>query len=128
MPLGRVSGKVTFNNQPVTSGVVYFVPQKGGPGASGALDAEGRYTLTTNTSGDGAVLGPHKIYFAPVTDDTVLDGYSEQDYLDNKPPPEAPKREFLPAMYLSPSSSGLAHEVTSGSNTLDFSLQSDVAN
>jgi hypothetical protein len=121
MPLGRVSGTVTLNNQPVTSGAIYFVPQKG-PGASGTLDAQGRFVLTTYSSGDGAVLGPHTIYFAPLTDGTHLDNYSEADYIANKPPPAAPTQEFLPAMYLSPSSSKLTREVLAGRNTLELSL------
>src|SRR3954453_15047519 len=64
--LGRVSGKVTYNGQPVTKGLVSFVPS-GGPGAQtgqaapGEIGPDGSYTLTTFENGDGAVLGEHKV-------------------------------------------------------------------
>ncbi len=120
MPLGRVSGTVTLDGQPVSGGIIHFMPQSG-PAATGVIDASGRYNLTTYSEGDGAVIGSHTIYFAPNSDDSHMEGYSEADYAANKPPPEAPQAKFLPKRYLTPSSSGLSREVAVGSN--DFPLQ-----
>ncbi len=63
-----ISGKVTCNGEPVTSGSVMFVPDvdpavDGNPGkpASGALDENGEFVLTTYVKGDGVVIGKHRV-------------------------------------------------------------------
>ena len=121
--LGKVSGTVTLDGQPVTSGIIHFMPQSG-PAATGVIDDQGQYRLTTYSDGDGAVIGSHTIYFSPVADESHMAGYTEADYAAGKPPPEAPAEEFLPAKYLSPSSSGLSHKVTRQSTTHDVRLTS----
>ena len=68
-----VTGTVTLNGQPATEAEVIFTPSKGRV-ASGATDAAGRFTLSTNKSGDGAVPGDHKV--------TVVEYYPP-----GKPPP-----------------------------------------
>jgi hypothetical protein len=55
-----VSGKVTIDGQPVTSGSVSFQPQLGRV-AGGQLDEQGRFTLTTFDKGDGCVPGKHAV-------------------------------------------------------------------
>lgn len=63
--LGRVQGKVTVDGRPVTYGTVFFVPDasKGtdGPPAMGTITADGTYTLSTDSPGDGALVGHHKV-------------------------------------------------------------------
>ncbi len=64
--LGKVSGTVTYKGQPVTSGTVRFTPDasKGGETgqvASGQIESDGSYELTTFDTGDGAILGQHVI-------------------------------------------------------------------
>ena len=63
-------GTVKMNGEPVTSGRVMFYPaeSKGdgtGKPASGHLDSNGEFELSTYGSGDGAVVGEHLV--------TVLD-------------------------------------------------------
>lgn len=58
-----VSGKVTFNGQPLKFGSVTFQPQKGQP-ARGEIQSDGTFTLSTFKPGDGAVVGPHKVRVA----------------------------------------------------------------
>lgn len=58
-----VSGKVTYNGQPLKFGSVTFQPQKGQP-ARGEIQSDGTFTLSTFKSGDGAVVGPHKVRVA----------------------------------------------------------------
>jgi hypothetical protein len=63
-----VTGTVTLNGQPATEAEVLFTPTKGRM-ASGQTDAAGKFTLSTNKPGDGAVPGEHKVtivqYYPP---------------------------------------------------------------
>lgn len=56
----KVSGTVTLGGQPANAFNIIFHPAKGRP-ATGTTDAQGRFTLTTFKSGDGAVLGEHVV-------------------------------------------------------------------
>ena len=60
-----VSGKVTQKGKPLTAGDVEFTPVGGAEGgghiATGQIESDGTYRLTTFNTGDGAVLGPHKV-------------------------------------------------------------------
>ena len=54
-----VTGLVTFNDQPLTTGTVVFLPKSGGSPAQGEIGPDGKYTLTTYEAGDGAVSYTH---------------------------------------------------------------------
>jgi hypothetical protein len=57
-----VKGKVTYKNQPLTSGVIQFEPDDGyGRAAFGKLEADGTYVLTTYKEGDGVIAGHHRV-------------------------------------------------------------------
>lgn len=64
-----VKGRVTFDGQPVTGAAIMFAPiaaseaagTKTGKPATGELDANGEFTLSTYEMGDGAVIGKHKV-------------------------------------------------------------------
>src|SRR5439155_24541897 len=71
-PLGEmapVSGKVTVDNQPVTSGQVSFIPfdqgtTTGGSVCAGEIDSTGGYVI--NTAGkSGAPIGRYKVTVTP---------------------------------------------------------------
>ena len=64
-PMARVSGKVMYGKQPVTSGGLRFAPTSGtvGKPASAVIKSDGSYELTTYASGDGAVVGRHKVLY-----------------------------------------------------------------
>ena len=55
-----VSGQVLIDGQPLTHGYVRFTPANS-RASTGQLDAQGRFTLTCFESGDGAVVGTHKV-------------------------------------------------------------------
>ena len=71
-PIRPAKGKVVCNGQPVTIGSVSFTPvgepnavETGKP-ASGMLDKDGTFVLTTNDRFDGAIVGKHNVrYFGP---------------------------------------------------------------
>jgi len=66
--LARVKGRVTCNGQPVPNAVLMFSPmakspsdKESGKAAEGATDADGRFVASTYKSGDGALIGKHRI-------------------------------------------------------------------
>ena len=60
-----VTGVVTYKGKPLAGGTIAFFPDKSlggyGPSAFGEIDSEGRFRLTTDRTGDGAVVGPHVV-------------------------------------------------------------------
>ena len=56
-----VKGKVTYKGKPVTKGLVKFEPDGYGRKASGQLQSDGSFVLTTDKEGDGVVAGHHKV-------------------------------------------------------------------
>jgi hypothetical protein len=58
--MAPVKGKVLLDGQPLTSGRVSTVP-KVGRGANGAIKSDGSFELTTESPGDGAVIGTHSV-------------------------------------------------------------------
>lgn len=112
--VGNVSGKVTFNGQPVTGGTLAFVPvggadAKGEPGKAGGAEvgADGTYKVSTYGEYDGAVVGKHTIsYTAP----TITD----PNATPNDPPKISPFQGLVPKTK--------EVEVKSGSNTIDIEL------
>jgi hypothetical protein len=133
-PMGKVSGKVTYKGQPVTKGVINFLPEdKEERAAAGTIGADGRYTLTTYKQGDGAALGRHQVSI--VSRDTAnLPGGSAaptmtpQEIMKSSQSPENVGKKTLeekgaiPARYSQPDTSGLSFVVKAGSNTYDVDL------
>jgi hypothetical protein len=80
--MARVSGKITYKGQPVTNGTVFFMPDEAkgtvGPPAVGSLTADGSYILSTETAGDGVIVGNHKVGVTGV-EPAPVDGSAEVD-------------------------------------------------
>jgi hypothetical protein len=95
-PTGKVTGKVTYNGNPVNGGSVFFALKKGGAG-TGTIAEDGTYTAQV-----------------PLGEATVT---------VNPPPAKDPKAPLpFPKKYVSAGTSGLTCEVKSGSNTFDISM------
>jgi hypothetical protein len=60
-PLLAVKGKVTYKGQPVAKGTIRFEPDGYGRPATGRLQSDGSFVLTTNKEGDGVVAGAHRV-------------------------------------------------------------------
>jgi hypothetical protein len=58
--LSRVFGRVQIDGQPLKHGTVMFIPESG-RFATGSLDENGEYELTTFEKGDGAVQGKYRV-------------------------------------------------------------------
>jgi len=123
----RVAGVVTWNGKPVEAGTITFYPEKGRP-ASGRIQPDGSYTLTTFNAGDGAILGAHRVTIeatavtsaepSPKSSDEevrqVLSGTSHR----GKPA----VRWLAPKKYSSLETTPLTAEVKPGPNTINFDL------
>ncbi len=110
--MAPVSGRVTLNGKPLTTGVVATLPNSG-RGAKGVINSDGTFTLGTYSTNDGALVGAHKVGVASF-DETKGRG------------PESPNGKLLiPDRYLNPQSSGLTIEVKAdGNNTPELKLTS----
>jgi hypothetical protein len=74
--MAPVHGRVTCGGKPVPEAAVIFSPVpktegalEAGKAAQGGTDEDGRYSLTTYRSGDGALVGKHKV--SVIVDNTV---------------------------------------------------------
>jgi len=106
-----VTGLVTFNDQPLPTGTVVFVPKAGGPPAQGEIGADGRYTLTTFTAGDGALPGAYTVLVSAMQDNG----------------PNAPASALVPDRFAS-EKSGLTGEVREvEQNVIDLALKGKAA-
>jgi hypothetical protein len=61
-PLIQVKGKVTYKGQPVTQGMIRFEPDGYGRMATGKIESDGSFTLSTLGKDDGVVAGTHKVF------------------------------------------------------------------
>jgi hypothetical protein len=62
-PLAPITGKVTYRGKPLTFGTVVFQPPSGQP-ATGAIQPDGTFQLTTRGEGEGAVVGKNRVRIA----------------------------------------------------------------
>lgn len=60
---GIVTGLVTLDGQPLTTGVITFNPKAGGPTAYGAIGTDGRYELRTGAAA-GLAAGEYTVTVA----------------------------------------------------------------
>jgi hypothetical protein len=97
-----VKGKVTYKGQPVTKGVVRFDSDYGRP-ASGQIQADGTFELTTLQPGDGVVAGEHRVYLSGLDKNLAKDRALQK--------------------YSSPSSSKLTAEVSPEKTEFTFDLK-----
>ncbi len=65
LELATVRGAVTYKGEPVRAGNVTFFPDdsKGtvGPPSTGTINQDGRFTLSSESASDGAIVGTHKV-------------------------------------------------------------------
>jgi hypothetical protein len=115
----KVTGKVTYNNMPVTGGSVTFSPISSASGgtkpsmvgkpAAGVVGSDGTFSLSTYGSGDGAVVGKHRVSFSPPA--VEID---EAQHKEDSKPPVSPYAGLVPKT--------TEVEVKAGSNTIDIEL------
>jgi hypothetical protein len=110
-PLGKVHGKVTYRGKPLTFGSVVFMPVAGmgdegptgaGQPSSGTIQPDGSYELTTDTPGDGAIVGEHKVVVVAIDDAT--------------------RKSIIPDKYQAAKTTPLGRTVKEGGNAIDIEV------
>jgi len=122
-----VSGTVTYKGEPLAKGAISFYATGTGNESRGAFGtiANGKYTLSTQSDGDGAFPGDYVVSInAKQADLSAAEknaggGSARQDdvlkaYKNAKSP--------IPQKYEIPESSGLKAKVEARSNTFNFEL------
>jgi hypothetical protein len=99
-----VSGRVLIDGQPLSVGTVQVVPHGNRP-ASGVLDKDGHFVLTTFEKDDGCVLGRHRVAV-----------------IAHKNLGPTALQWFAPKKYMSIATSGLKIEVNGPRNNLEIHL------
>jgi len=125
--LGRVSGTVKYKGQPVTKGLISFVPVGGagaktGQAATGEIGKDGSFVLSTFANGDGAVLGQHVVVVQSREDDPSLQG-GDMPIPDSRGQTKVkPPRDLVPGKYAKSETSTLRQTVADGSNSFEIEL------
>ncbi len=129
-PTFPVTGKVTYQGNPVEGATVVLVAQSGdGQGAVGNTDAEGNFAVGTFGEGDGAVAGKYKVKVfkyemvdePPNDGDIMSEEEEEEEYTGAEDVEEA--GNLLPAKYEDANKSGFEVEVVDAAVTLDLDLK-----
>lgn len=126
-----VSGKVTLDGNPVSSGRVEFYPEKGRP-AVGQIDAEGRYELSTNEPGDGVLPGKYVVAITARTveggsrppEETFGEGLKSDDSPSQSISKQTNVKWLVPRRYSNRKLSGLTAVVSPDNAEIDFNLVS----
>lgn len=105
---GSISGTVTHEGQPLTNGLVMFVNEDAGVGASAELDSSGTYSIRSIQTGN------YKVYLAPPQAPSA-------EEMEKGAKVEIPTLD-VPDKYLGPRTSGLSATVEEGEKTADFKL------
>lgn len=114
-PVGRVTGQVTKQGNPVAHVLVQFFPNDGRP-SSGATNAQGQFELIYSADIKGAMVGEHKVFLTLPPKGAIADADVEVIPGEEKPVaigpggPPAPK-EWPQTIRVEP-----------GDNRVDFSL------
>jgi hypothetical protein len=101
-----VSGQVLIDGRPLTSGTIRIVPGDARP-ATGTIDAEGRFTLSTFEEEDGCVPGTHGVEVTAIQSD----GHNRL-------------RRLVPEKYGRASTSGLTATIDAPTDSLVIELSS----
>jgi hypothetical protein len=119
--MGRVSGRITYKDQPVPKATVSFTPKaKDARSAIGITDNDGYYHLTTTDPRDGALVGEHVVgIVARAPYDGPLPPGAGAAMLEEL---ETQGKPLIPERYFTSATSGLTANVKAGSNTVDFKL------
>jgi hypothetical protein len=119
-----VSGKVTYQGQPVAGAIIVFNSDSAdGRAAVATSNADGTYELMTLDS-KGALPGNYTVTVKKTEnlEELTRDVSMEEAAAKANQPPPVPK-DLLPAKYGDLTQTPLKKEVKSGSNTIDLTLE-----
>ena len=108
-----VAGKVTYNGQPVTEGIVSLFDNSRGLAYSGEIGSDGNYSVN-----GGAQSGKYQVVVLPPNPPLVANP-------EAAPATPPPSKEYpnLPHKYRAAETSGLTLDVKESAATLDIAMQ-----
>ena len=114
VPIGRVTGTVKFDGKPLPNATLIFQPTDGGRPSTGVTDESGNYALYFTQEDKGAKIGKHAVKISTF----------QGAYDDGKLHPAGPEK--VPEQFNAKAAANpvMTKEVASGSNTIDFELDS----
>ena len=121
-PTVQVSGTVTYNGQPLTSGQVLFQPEKALGAektaelvrpAVGIIGADGHYTMSSFGEGTGVLPGDYVVAVVSYADEPTPEEYAEG----------AKRKSAIPDRYSSGITSGLKRQVAEGSEPHVYNIE-----
>jgi hypothetical protein len=115
---GKVSGVVTLDGAPLSTGVITFNPAVSGPSAYGAIGADGRYELRTGATA-GLAAGEYVVTVAANA------AAQEQPGAGSWPGTERVLPLVTPRKYADREKTPLRATVKAGGQKLDFALVSE---
>ena len=115
-----VSGVVKLNGKPLPNASVNFHPEEG-RAANGVTDQDGKFTLTTFETNDGAIVGNHTATVSIVSTEEVPEEIPENYDYTTAGQSEENKTE-IPDTYASANTSPLKFEVKSDEEN-NFTLE-----
>jgi hypothetical protein len=122
-----VSGVVKFRGKPIANADVTFSTEGAPRFATGKTDAEGKYSLTTFDTNDGAVPGKQSVTVTMTTTATggkKPEEMTAQDMINMGPRNNPVQDDVLPAKYANAKESGLVRTVVDGEqNVFNFDLE-----
>jgi hypothetical protein len=126
LPTAPVEVTVTYKGKPVDGAMVTLIPIGNVVvPANGLTNSSGKAKMFTYESGDGALLGTHKVQIVkqdlqPPTNSASIDS---PDYDPDATPPPPPK-PLIPRKYFTTVTSGLSAEIEKKSkNEITFELK-----
>jgi len=115
-----VGGTVTLDGMPLGGATVLFQPASGTPGRAVTAD-DGSFALTTFETGDGALIGRHRV---AVTKFAMV-GLSDVGGVTGPVAAGDVREQWVtPKKYATPAESGLEIDVTKGMGAITLELQS----
>lgn len=114
-PLGQISGTVTYQGQPVTSGSVVFEDSSAGISVNAPLGPDGSFTVETFDR-DGLPPGTYQVAVSPR-------GFATEGAPLVTPGNESAPASPIPSKYHTPATSGLTREVKVGENVFKIELK-----
>ena len=112
--LGRISGKVTCQGQPVSEGLILFRNKPKGVYMTAELQPDGTYVVR-RASGEGLPPGTYDVMINPPLQDAPMGPALE--------PPKIKPYPNIPQKYRSYETSGLSVTVAEGENPFDVDMQ-----
>ena len=109
--LGKVTGTITLDGEPLADALVLMTPVTGGRPAGGRTNSSGNYEIVHDRSSKGAIFGEHVVEI------------STGDELANDDDTVTVIAERIPAKYNQDSE--LRATVEAGKNVFDFDLTSE---